>query len=469
MKSYIIVCLIAVLLACILSAGCQQDDNCKVTGKVILADDTLGITASVGLYNPSSAPDFIEENAYEYPQCGAVFNEGWIFDHRLKNPIKTATCSPSGDFSLNNVSKGYYIAVFQAEGYGWRYSAPFNVEGDVALNEIELYPIVYPQLSISADETWLSGHQYYVQDSVRVEQVAVLTIESGVWVVFASGMSKLSALGSVIAEGEENDWIRFTSSQPLMSKADWNYIALNNDNDSTSAFKYSLIEYANTGITLNSCKAALNNIVVRHCYYGISVFTSQTPQISRCTIYDCRTGISAYNDMRVDSALVADCDEIGLAVYVSAGWIYDSIFQACSLGFKEDRSPYLIFEHNLITDNTVGLDMESGSQTNLFVQYNHIVDNEERGMYCYRDSYPNTHYNNFIDNAYNIYCYGQIVSQQPAQDEDISAENNYWGTTSSSEISAAIRDGNTPGAENWLGLVLFEPFLTEMEPTAGPR
>ena len=449
--------------------GCSKDEGNEVTGKVILSDNLNNVTPAVSLYNLAAIPSSIENYSLEFPQCGAIINQTCFFDHRLQNPIKTANCSSDGDFTISDVSGGYYIAVFTADGYGWRYSQPFNVDGNHDLGTIELYPVQQPEIYIISDEIWTSGHQYFIQDSVRVEAGATLTIEPGVWVMFGGALSKLSILGKLMAVGDEENWIRFTSSGLDFSRADWNRISLVNNSDSVSTIKYALIEYANTGISLNSGKATLVNVISRHCYTGAAVLTQQLSEISRCTVYDCRNGFCGSADMRIDSSLVSGCDEIGIAVYNTNGWIYDTIIEACSLGFKEDHSPLVQFEHNLVYDNCIGLEMQAGSPVNLLVQYNNIVESSEYGIHCFASAYPHTHYNNFIDNPYAVHSYAQMWGTIPLQDEDIGAEYNYWNTTSPDEISAIIRDGNTPGTLDWLGIVDFDPFLTEMESSAGPR
>jgi len=449
--------------------GCGKDEGNEVTGKVILSDNPNNITPAVSLFNPAAIPSSIENYSLEFPQCGAIINQSCFFDHRLQNPIKTSTCSSNGDYTIAGVSGGYYIAVFTAEGFGWRYSPPFNVDGNHHLGTIELFPVQYPGIYITSDEIWASGHQYFIQDSVRVEAGATLTVEPGVWVLFGGTLSKISILGVLMAVGDEENWIRFTSDGPDFSPADWNRISLVNNSDSVSTIEYALMEYANTGISANSGKAALRNVISRHCYTGVAVLTQQLSDISRCTIYDCRNGFCGSADMRIDSSLVSGCDEIGIAVYNTNGWIYDTIVEACSLGFKEDHSPLIQFEYNLVHGNCIGLEMQAGSPVNLLVQYNNIVGNSVYGMRCFASAYPHTHYNNFIDNPYAVYSYAQMWGTIPLQDEDIDAEYNYWNTTSPDEISAIIRDGNTPGTLNWLGIVNFIPFLTQTEPAAGPR
>jgi hypothetical protein len=116
----------------------------------------------------------------------------------------------------------------------------------------------------------------------------------------------------------------------------------------------------------------------------------------------------------------------------------------------------ILIRNNLIADNQTGIRFHYGAPE--------IVDNifsgNEKGIFV--TSFPKDYRicgNTIIGSRRYHVVLGEEVP------DDVHMRNNYWGSDDSDEIEAGMFDGRRV---EYIGRVLFEPFLTSPNPVAGP-
>jgi hypothetical protein len=141
-------------------------------------------------------------------------------------------------------------------------------------------------------------------------------------------------------------------------------------------------------------------------------------------------------------------------------WPYATVAGIAVLGYPFYDSGQILIEKNVINGSSVGIDLiyrESQDMTKpLTIRYNTIISNGACISIAGKFS-PTIANNNFYSN-------NTCLKLSPAS-RDVTAAQNYWGTTDSSEIDRLIYDFND---DFNLGKVNYTPFLTEPNTQAMP-
>ena len=164
----------------------------------------------------------------------------------------------------------------------------------------------------------------------------------------------------------------------------------------------------------------------------------------------------------------------GIAVNVSSYILNNFILNNGDFGigigrfFSSDRFSNSIIQNNDVQYNEGdGITYWGGYAENSTITHNLVQYNTEAGIRCDNSSVNNNHITN---NSYGIYTSGlSSVMENDIYNNttydfnytgttDQIANNNYWGTTNTSEISSNIYDY---WDEISLGKVIFEPFASE--------
>ncbi len=308
---------------------------------------------------------------------------------------------------------------------------------------------------ISSDTTWTKANSpYNLTGDVLVNNGVALTIEPGVFVNLSSYKmtvnGTLQAIGSsqnpIDINGDNSAEITFTQ-----FAADWNQ----------STGTGCIIENANLipyMVMYNSPEINNDNVYDR-------ISTGANASISNCFIYgglDIIGGQETVSNNTVTSPSGSMGQGIIISILAVNATVSGNTITACSEGITVNTEASFgvgnftsLIEGNLIADNTYGIEIVAFSGATLLtplIQSNTITSNTY-GIYF--ASFPSGELtpativdNNIYDNSnYNVLS--NVTN-------DVSATNNWWGTTDTQSINQTIYDfKNDP---NW-GNVSFVPFL----------
>jgi len=220
--------------------------------------------------------------------------------------------------------------------------------------------------------------------------------------------------GRIIAQGSEDKRIVFTSAEINARPKDWGAINLLGSDD--NIIEYCKILFAYNGVHAHGAEAK-----VAHCEFA-------------------KNGVGISFKMEQESK---DVPWYGRAANMTI--THNHFFKnKGGIGFRNSKG---VIKHNLIEDNKF-FGIFAKENDDMLISYNQITGNK-KGLYLYQVQGVAFSDNNIYDNKdYNI-----AVAE--AQDYDIEAKNNWFGTINREKIEAMIFDKND---DKDLGRVHYEPF-----------
>jgi hypothetical protein len=221
--------------------------------------------------------------------------------------------------------------------------------------------------------TW-SG-EVHIDGIVTVKKTGRLVIEPGTRVLFEPrdedgdgiGDAELLVEGSLIARGTAEAPIFFTSAASKPKPSDWKYLYLDFARDAD--LDYIVSEYAYSGLQIHFCKARVTNSMFRYNVDGLR-FSTVNLFAAGNRIYANRHGLR-----------------------------------------YEERGSEVVFHHNDIRENEIGVFVVTRSVDNAQIERNNIADNRQ----------------------YNV----KLGWQQPG---DVTLPNNWWGRLSPDAITETFFD-----------------------------
>lgn len=377
---------------------------------------------------------------------------------------------------------------------------------------------------ISSDTTWtLAGSPYIVTGDVLVDAAVVLTVESGVVVKFDGGKS-LIVDGTLIADGDEAHPVIFTSKAATPSPGDWGTINFRGSS-AESALKWATVNYASDGVTVTSGSPTLEHCSVgSNQRYGVYV-SAGAPTLKNSTVFDngkdgiwnyvgtvtitnCTISSNKGNGIYKDSESITVKDSLiaynfQSGIYGGAGGKFT--VSNCTVSYNGYDGVTIGYSELTITDSEItynnrdGVRMESGTLSgSAKITGNNISQNSGNGIYkssgsmqltynnitfnnvgiaatpfklVFSDSFQEKSgdtiidHNNIIDNTlYAIENIGPGTNIFGAA-LNLTAINNWWGTTDTSLIDQLIKDVKDDFS---LGKVEYIPFLTEPASAQSP-
>jgi parallel beta-helix repeat protein len=178
----------------------------------------------------------------------------------------THTFSEGGDFSVT-------LTVTDADGSTDEVTHSVSVEAP---------SLIEHSGAISSDETWIEG-MHLITSDVHVNG-AILTIEPGATVMFASGTAlyigyQSGASGAtLLANGTAEKPITFTSSAATKSAGDWDFIWFDENASMISSMQYCMVEYGGGysdgygAIHVNGSSLAFDHSSLHYAeHFGISL------------------------------------------------------------------------------------------------------------------------------------------------------------------------------------------------------
>ncbi|UCE38212.1 MAG: PQQ-binding-like beta-propeller repeat protein [Thermoplasmata archaeon] len=264
---------------------------------------------------------------------------------------------------------------------------------------------------ITENTTWTADDSpYIVTGNILVEQNITLFIEPGIVVRF-DGFFYFQIEGRLVAEGNKDNMITFTSNNTTPAPGDWDRIRFTDNADNNSSLNYCEIEYSDWGIfvdmasTLSASKISITHNYISYNYNSGIYFSYRCP--------------STVDTIKITHNYIA----------------FNSIR---GLGFS-------LYD---VVDST----------TKINVEYNTITSNGDFGGIRIQnlafDGDTNISFRN--NNIYNNTLYDVVNVEQDYYDE-IDFTYNWWGTTDTDLINQSIYDYYDDFNNQ---KIIYEPFLT---------
>jgi hypothetical protein len=229
--------------------------------------------------------------------------------------------------------------------------------------------------------------------------------------------------GRIIAQGTKDKPIVFTSAEPNPGPADWGAINL-------LGSRGNIIEYVKILCAYNGVHAHSSSALISH-----SEFTKNGVAITFKKEYE----------------------------FPDLPW------------FGQEAE--LIITHNLIHKNKGGIGFRRAKAT---ISYNEVRDNKFFGIWPKEESEGIISYNDILKNKKNIFLYqakgvkiqfnnifnpkDYNIAIAEAQDTDVDARNNWWGTINKDRIEETVYDKMD---DEEVARVIYEPFLRSKIKGAG--
>ncbi|OGQ95263.1 MAG: hypothetical protein A2521_03765 [Deltaproteobacteria bacterium RIFOXYD12_FULL_57_12] len=286
--------------------------------------------------------------------------------------------------------------------------------------------------TITADTTWAGV--VMVKGDVYVPPGVTLTIAPGTTVKFKRidetsdqnqfgidspyyPQAELIIRGRLIARGTEKEKIVFTSAEIDARPADWGAINL----------------LGNEGNILEHAK-------ILFAYNGLHAHGA-TARISRCEFANNGVGISFKSEEEAP-----DVPWFGKRSNLE---ILDSTFYRNKGGIGFRNSDGVITRNDIRENKFFGIWPKE--ECNVAITYNEVTGNK-KGLYLYQTRGLTLNHNNIYDNK------DYDIGVAEAQDYDVDAANNWFGTTDAQKIDEVIFDKKDDAD---LGEIRYMPFLPE--------
>jgi hypothetical protein len=300
------------------------------------------------------------------------------------------------------------------------------------------------------DEVWQGD--ILVTGDVEIPEGVTLTIEPGTTIRFTAQsddqsdedeydptdpstlhatMITILVYGSIEALGTPDQPITFTTDSSTPGDIDWQSIQV--EGSGAVYLDYVVIEYGYFGVQLNTATltAMISNSTIQY--------------VTTCCICTFRHRID--NTVIISDSKFIGCGREAIDTYSDQNIIVQqNVFSDNYVGIMSVGSD-IVVENNLFTGNLRGMGViEDGKPS---ITGNEFTDTDGAAIFL-TDASPEIVNNNLYGNVYNV--------QLEGSSQDVTAENNWWGSDEKASIEESIWDGND---ESSLGMVDYEPFATE--------
>lgn len=444
---------IILVLALLFAAGCKkEEDKGSVTGNVSV-ESGGNDNVIVDLYTPPTiATTSVWLTTATNPSIGFPYNLQAAWDYRYNQHLRVATVTTGSDgkFEFPDIADGNYIIFARKSGSGWSVPRTITVRGG-ALNVGQLtLPVLEtmpPNAVITANTQWLSGRHYLIQDGMSIMSGATLTIEPGA-VVRLTPYSSIRVLGTLVAEGLPDQYIVFTSTEPIPRKSDWDYIFFSTS-DNPPHFRYCSFNYADQAIRSTEPGGR-----IEYCYFGMNGAysasldgeTSATLDslIFRRNVLDNMSiGLIASNvisqrPMLIEKNAFFNCSQSGMQLEnVRGGAVYCNwLYNCAQIDTSSTARTGALFLHNLFYTEIYrnefrkayyGIDLGSRVDSSVHIHHNflYVLSYGMRVGMTLEGRYPS--FPRFNNNCLqSITSYFILMESCFVNDEPIDATNNFW-------------------------------------------
>lgn len=292
----------------------------------------------------------------------------------------------------------------------------------------------YVEGTITQDTVWtLVDSPFIVSDNIVVNPGATLTIEPGVQVRFGDNFS-ITVNGGIVADGTNDRMVEFTSDDANASTGAWGTIQISGTLQ--SSITNCIVEYGQSGITLESGSLNLQNDSVRYNLNGTVVkggsITIENDEISNNTM----DGINIAGGTQVtvqNNAISSNGNGIDLTAdltgNINIAQNNISLNGQSGIILEADAYQNTAIIQNNVSSNNYGFNVESDTST--YITNNYISNNAE-GIFYKAGNGHEAHFNDIYNNTI-----GMDVSPQAS----VNATYNYWGDESGPFHSSLNPDG----------------------------
>ncbi|MCL4459600.1 MAG: Ig-like domain-containing protein [Chloroflexi bacterium] len=308
---------------------------------------------------------------------------------------------------------------------------------------------------IYANTTWdLGKSPYIVTGTVTLFPGCTLTIEPGVQVRFAAGAT-LIIRGALVAEGTATNRIVFTSDSPAPIKGIWGGIQVATNQGGKVSLKFVTVEYAQTALSVECCWSGgpvnISDSVFTNNVTALGGYAGWDMQVDRST-FEKNTYAVMSADKKISNSVFRD-NRYGLYETERVS-VYGSTFTGHEVALWGGRG---VVKYSTIANNGTGVRAFFEGFT---LSNNTITRNTVGVILGQYDSYSSpVSFNNIYGNT----IVTGTINMKNTGPSNKDALNNWWGTTDTSVIEAGIYDGRDDPV---LGLINYQPFLTEPAPTS---
>jgi len=473
MKKYIkFIPVIIIILIQACGGDSTSSNSQKLTGSINFLDQegnnsALQVSGTVELY--LGVEDRVEYYDPNYPFVGPDFDEYWNTDHRtLNEPYHLVETDINGNFEIDNVESGKYICVYSAPGFGW-HKRILEIDSDYAVTLYMRESIVNP-LIIDADISWGPDQHIIINDDLAIMNNNKLTILENTIIEFED--ASLIVIGELEAIGTITEPIIFTSASELPGKSDWDkiYIAANTGELS---MQYSIIQWPYLGFDCANPISLSNTAIINVGFDGLNILECSS-QIDNCLIFDCENGIYltssnvSTDQPEIHQTIISNNSGNGVEAFESSPEILNSVFRNNSYHVFGRYSAHINIEHCAFFDSEDAAirSYREEEYDDDFTIYKCIIDDDENLIHCARSAPMLATNNNLIsENGYVFELYYSLGTNI-----QVTATNNWWGTTNEFEIQELIWDENDqPGDSYDAGVVEYNPWSNSEIEDAGPQ
>ena len=303
----------------------------------------------------------------------------------------------------------------------------------------DFFPAVsatYVEGLITHDTVWmLIDSPFIVINNVTVLPGVTLTIEPGVEIRFGGNFS-LNIQGRLIAVGNEDRRITFTSNRYEAEAGDW--IGIKFSNIADSYLSYCTIKYAVHGITVENSSLTISNCeITENLKSGIKIVGNSNLTVNNSKIMLNENGIipidlniNSSRQVTIQNTVISSNSFSGVLIN---GSVWNLNIINCSL-----------------MSNEVGIYVSGETNTN--ITHNSIAYNEIGVLYDHVSYTSSINYNDIYNNTLAMQSVNSTVS--------IDATYNYWGDKSGPYHLSLNPDGKGDLIESNGIDIDFIPFLT---------
>ncbi len=231
--------------------------------------------------------------------------------------------------------------------------------------------------------------------------------------------------GKIIAEGNNDNYIIFTSAEKKPQISDWHGIEFHSENN-LSVLNYCKVEYAYEAIACIFSSPSISKNIITNNDKGICLWQKSDPLISQNNIKNNKTGILCSNksNPNIISNIISNnkdsgisCEKgssvtifeneinnnfngIKMSLDVAAN-IDKNVIKKNEYGIQQLTVASAIIRRNIIEENKYGI----FSLRKSFVNINkNLINKNEYGLFLFERTKGIIENNNIIKNKYGIYC-----------------------------------------------------------------